>query len=386
MLSSLAQSTRHGRILSRLSSSLDKSHQIQTASQAKKLASSFSSLFRLSVLGTPLSQASRRHLYISPQLQSESLWSVGKRTSSEPEEASSKRIAKPRKQTSPAERQSRPVAKKVPLKRTPQPDQTENRQPKPTSEHAATKERPSRVKSTEKSSAPEITYADLKRLRNESELIVTTKKSTIPGLTESYVHAPNPYKRDYKQEREKKAIQKAKKRMLPTVAIQNINPKYDAKTLLPKVAVRPQIATDQEIVLRAQAIAQQLELPFFPTIGRVRNAETHYEFALIVGESMMSLSHLDNPDAPVVFADFVEGATAYRKSYVSPPSSANRSNTCFSISFWLLLATKPPASADTAKVIFLFCSISPILTLFYCSLLVDVCQPAPEAQTQRAPS
>jgi hypothetical protein len=104
-------------------------------------------------------------------------------------------------------------------------------------------------------------------------------------------------------------------RILPTVNIYGFQSKYGVSSLAAKAAVRPLTATDLDQLQRAKLLSDQLQLPFYETTSSIRRAGD-IEFALLVGPDQIGLSNLTEFDAPTVFADFIGGATAFRKEYV----------------------------------------------------------------------
>lgn len=102
---------------------------------------------------------------------------------------------------------------------------------------------------------------------------------------------------------------------MPTVVIEGFNNKYGLSSLPINAAVRPGSAIDEEQTARAKSIASQLSIPYYDTPNKIRLAEDPIDFALVVGANSISLTNLQEDYSPVVFSDFIGGATAHRQSY-----------------------------------------------------------------------
>lgn len=176
------------------------------------------------------------------------------------------------------------------------------------------------------SGKPRVTFSAMRRIQSESSAVEYVPVSRTPLITESHVRFAGDKIKEIRREQNSsplgtpQARTAAKQKIMPTVIIEGINPKYDMSTLAVKAAVRPGNATDPEHVNRAKAIAQQLQLPYLPTATQLKQ-EGIYDFAVVVGAHHISLMNLEDPLSPLVFSDFITGPTAHRKTYVCTFSS-----------------------------------------------------------------
>lgn len=252
--------------------------------------------------------------YIHSRNSSESLYDFEKPGREEPKRRKSSSDSK-------SSRSSRPTR----LSRD-SPSSTSTRSRSPSSKRDSTSA------SSKKSRSPPKTYvrkqepieepesaADLRRYRREAEAIEYTPISSHPKISMTQVSFSSPKYKDLKQERydrfkrEKEAV--SNYHIMPTVIIDGLNPDYGVSTLPLNVGIRPAIATDDQLLVRAKAIADQLSIPYIETAHQAR-LSPNLDFCLVVGENHIGLANLQEQGSPIVFSDFIGGPTAYRKAYV----------------------------------------------------------------------
>lgn len=167
---------------------------------------------------------------------------------------------------------------------------------------------------------PEPTPGEAKRLYRESKAIEMTPISDEGGIRSHVVSLSSSkvskIEQEFKSGRSLSNQQRIKinEHILPTVVIDDINGKYGADRMQVSAAVRPSNATDSDQVRRAQAIAQQLGIPYFDTVAQMKRSN-QVDFALIIGKDNISLANMEELNSPSIFSDFIAGSTAHRKEY-----------------------------------------------------------------------
>jgi len=178
------------------------------------------------------------------------------------------------------------------------------------------------VRPRKPTASPRVSSAQLSRIRDESSAIEFVPVSRNPLISETHVRFSGEKLRRTRSEsgsvslvapQEHAAL---KRKILPTVVIEGLNPKYGIDSLAVRAAVRPASATDEDQVNRAKAISSQLGIPYIETASQLRQDGT-FDFVLVIGVHHISLMNLEDPLSPHVFSDFITGPTAHRKSYVT---------------------------------------------------------------------
>lgn len=168
---------------------------------------------------------------------------------------------------------------------------------------------------------PSLPRVDLKMLRKESSEIRIVSEKLSDAISVHQVLRPRKSFRTKidelrAEERTQKQFNALKMKVLPTVSIDGLNENLSPKKMCIAAGVRPALATDTEQAKRAMLIAQQLELPYFETMGSVRRSSVPIAFMMVVGMHRISLTNLKGGHSPDVYSDFIEGSTAYRQGYV----------------------------------------------------------------------
>lgn len=171
-----------------------------------------------------------------------------------------------------------------------------------------------------KKTAEEIeteTVTKARRYREEADTINIETFSEHPKIRMARVSFEEDGTNEVKSKRRTEVPRVDAMAIMPTVVIDGLNPKYGVDTLPLNAAVRPGVAADEEQVLRAKAIAEQLSIPFYPSIAQMRSVRD-LDFTLVVGGSQIALVDLHADPPTTVFSDFIAGPTAHRKSYANP--------------------------------------------------------------------